>query len=143
MARSSNDRGAAAVEFALVLPILLMIVCAIVDFGRAYNTRVTLTQAAREGVRVIALGEDAATAASRAAAAATGLEDVTAEVTAEDGTVLGDTDVCDFGDPVQLAASAPFTYITPLGAMVAIFAGDDSSIDGGSVTSTASMRCGG
>jgi Flp pilus assembly protein TadG len=49
--RRLGDSGAAAVEFAIILPILLLIIAGIVDFGRAYFTQVTLTNAAREGAR--------------------------------------------------------------------------------------------
>jgi hypothetical protein len=54
---SSADRGATAVEFALLLPLLLLIVLGIIDFGRMLNAQVTLTQAAREGSRLVALGQ--------------------------------------------------------------------------------------
>src|SRR5690349_8554855 len=69
--RSSGERGAAAVELALVLPVLLMLVFGIIEFGRGYNTRITLTSAAREGARAMALSHDPdeADAAARAAAA--------------------------------------------------------------------------
>lgn len=50
-----RDRGAAAVEFALILPILIALLFGIVEFGLAFNTHISLTQAAREGVRVAAL----------------------------------------------------------------------------------------
>jgi len=58
------------VEFALVLPMLVLFVFGIVEFGRAYNARIELTAAVREGARASALGGDlaAATAATRAAA---------------------------------------------------------------------------
>jgi Flp pilus assembly protein TadG len=46
-----RDSGAAAVELALILPILILVIAGIVDFGRAYFTQVTLTNAAREGAR--------------------------------------------------------------------------------------------
>ena len=56
LARSAaRDRGAAAVEFALLLPVLLLLVFGIIDFGRALNAQITLTQAAREGARIAAL----------------------------------------------------------------------------------------
>lgn len=51
----NRERGAAAVEFALLLPVLLLILLGILEFGRAFNTQITLTQAAREGVRVMAI----------------------------------------------------------------------------------------
>jgi Flp pilus assembly protein TadG len=53
-----RDRGAAAVEFALVVPILLTLVIGIIEFGRAYNIQTTLSNAARDGVRVMALQND-------------------------------------------------------------------------------------
>ncbi|WP_314036194.1 pilus assembly protein [Dietzia sp. CH92] len=62
----SRDRGAAAVEFALVLPILLLLVIGILEFGRAYHVQTTLSNAARDGVRVMAL-QDSASAAIQAA----------------------------------------------------------------------------
>lgn len=40
------------VEFALVVPILMMIVMGIVDFGRAYFVRNSLVSAVREGARL-------------------------------------------------------------------------------------------
>jgi Flp pilus assembly protein TadG len=43
------------VEFALVVPLLLVLVLGIVEFGRAYNIQTTLSGAAREGVRAAAL----------------------------------------------------------------------------------------
>jgi len=45
----SPDQGAAAVEFAIMLPLLLLLIFGIIDFGRALNAQVTITQAAREG----------------------------------------------------------------------------------------------
>ena len=50
MSRAS-ERGAVAVEFALLAPVLIMILLGIMEFGRAYNAQVSLTNAAREGVR--------------------------------------------------------------------------------------------
>lgn len=64
MITPSRDRGAAAVEFALVLPILLLLVLGILEFGRAYHVQTTLSNAARDGVRVMALQDSAAAATS-------------------------------------------------------------------------------
>ncbi|KQQ90911.1 TadE/TadG family type IV pilus assembly protein [Arthrobacter sp. Leaf137] len=67
-----SERGAAAVEFAILLPLLLMLVLGTIEFGRAYNAQITLTNAARDGVRVMAIANDPAGAkvATRNAAAA-------------------------------------------------------------------------
>jgi Flp pilus assembly protein TadG len=65
-----GERGAAVVEFALVVPVLLLLVLGIAEFGRAYNIQSIISGAAREGVRTMALENDtgAARAATRSAA---------------------------------------------------------------------------
>ena len=49
--RGSRDRGAAAVEFALVVPLLFMLVFGIIDYGRFFFDSISLRQGAREGAR--------------------------------------------------------------------------------------------
>lgn len=73
MKTQRRERGAAAVEFALVLPVLLVLVLGIVEFGRAYNVQTTLSLAAREGVRTMALSNDQTAARTTAKAAASNL----------------------------------------------------------------------
>jgi Flp pilus assembly protein TadG len=46
-----NERGAALVEAAVTIPLLLLIAVGIFEFGRAYQTWQVLTNAAREGAR--------------------------------------------------------------------------------------------
>jgi hypothetical protein len=50
-----RDQGAAAVEFVLVLPVLLVILFGIIDFGRLMHAKLELAEAAREGARAAAL----------------------------------------------------------------------------------------
>ena len=59
-----NDGGQALVEFALVLPILMMIAIGILEFGRAWNTYQVITDAAREGARNVVVAGSTATGAS-------------------------------------------------------------------------------
>jgi Flp pilus assembly protein TadG len=47
-----DERGQALVEMALILPILLMLLLGIFEFGRAWNTKQLITDAAREGARL-------------------------------------------------------------------------------------------
>ena len=62
------------VEFAIILPLLVIVVFGIIEFGRAYNTKITLTHAAREGVREYALTQNSSNGQDAAEAAATGLD---------------------------------------------------------------------
>ena len=52
LARSARARGAAAVEFAIVLPVLLGILCGTIDWGFYFFTREIVVNASREGARV-------------------------------------------------------------------------------------------
>lgn len=52
---ASRCRGAAAVEFALVLPILLTLVLGIMEFGFIFYQQMSITNAAREGARAYAI----------------------------------------------------------------------------------------
>ena len=50
-----SERGAELIEFALVFPLLLMIVLGIVDFGFMFQRLEVVTNAAREGARIAVL----------------------------------------------------------------------------------------
>lgn len=52
----NNEKGAAIVEFALILPFLLLLVFGIVQFGFIFNGQITLTSAVREGARFSVVG---------------------------------------------------------------------------------------
>ena len=53
--RVRKARGAAVVEFAVVLPLLLTILFGIIEYGWVFMVRQTLQTAAREGARVAVL----------------------------------------------------------------------------------------
>ncbi|KRE79696.1 TadE/TadG family type IV pilus assembly protein [Arthrobacter sp. Soil763] len=72
-ATGRSERGAAAVEFALVAPVLLALVGGIVEFSHAYNLQISVTQAAREAARTMAIENDQALARTAAIAGAPGL----------------------------------------------------------------------
>ena len=46
-----DERGQALAEFAMVLPLILFFIAAILEFGRAWNIKQAVTDAAREGAR--------------------------------------------------------------------------------------------
>ena len=63
-----SERGAALVEFALVVPLLMMMMCATIDFGLAVYTLNNLTAAVREGGRFAAVQDQASWANNGAVA---------------------------------------------------------------------------
>jgi hypothetical protein len=121
--RHPGDRGGAIVELALILPLLLVLVFGLIEFGRAYNAQITLTHATREGVRTLAITRDGAAAIEATKSAATSLDTSQLSVSPSD---------CTPGDPASVTSSYPFAY------SIAFFG--SGTID---MNSTAVMRCGG
>lgn len=64
-----NHRGQTIVEFALVIPWLILLVVGVMEFGLILNQYMVVAEAAREGARSAALGGDDATVANVAIAA--------------------------------------------------------------------------
>lgn len=100
----SRERGAVAVEMALVLPLLVMLVFGIIEFGRGYNAKVELTGAVREGARVLALGGTGGETDSAVTGAAPNLDSISISKTACAGNGTGDATVTatydlDYGIP--------------------------------------------
>lgn len=126
---ATRDRGAAAVEFALVLPVLLLVLCGIVDFGRALHAQVVLTQAAREGARLAALG--APDTVTRTKAAAGALSGVVVDVKTCPAKVTTATDAV-------VTVTYGFTFATPIDAIANTFGGDIGPI---TLTGRGVMRC--
>jgi Flp pilus assembly protein TadG len=62
MTHARNERGAAAVEFALVFPLLLLMLCAIIDFGERYQYMHQLNNAAEVAARDMSIRNDASLA---------------------------------------------------------------------------------
>jgi Flp pilus assembly protein TadG len=101
-----SERGAAAVEFAILLPLLLMLVLGTIEFGRAYNAQITLTNAARDGVRVMAIANDPAGAKTAAINAAASVSSIPAS------DISLSTTACSTGNQVTLTIKYNLSTIT-------------------------------
>ena len=127
--RGAREQGAAAVEMALILPVLLIVVFGIIDFGSLFNAQISLTQAAREGVRLGAIGEATSVEAMEAR-----MQDAyfgifgSEQPSAVEGSVSCGPEP-DPEDSAELVASLEFT--TPIGRFQP------------TLTAKAVMRCGG
>ncbi len=98
-----QDRGAAAVEFALVVPFLLLLVFGMVSFGMMLSFRQTLSQAATEGARAAAVESDPG---AREAEALAAVNDAMAAVNRQCGA--GGL-VCDVGAAVACGSGQCIT----------------------------------
>ncbi|ADX73892.1 TadE-like protein [Pseudarthrobacter phenanthrenivorans Sphe3] len=103
----TSERGAAAVEFAILLPVLLLLVLGTIEFGRAYNAQITLTNAARDGVRVMAINNDPAGARTAAKNAA-----VSVSTTIPDSDITLSTTACSTNAQVTLTIKYNLATIT-------------------------------
>lgn len=122
--RTDHSRGAVAVEFALVAPILLALVAGIVEFSYAYNQQISVTQAAREAARTMAIENDPTTAELAAAAGAPGLNAGAFEYTYSQAS-------CTDGSNMTVTITYPAATLTGIfGRTVTL-------------TGTGAMRCGG
>jgi len=65
-ARRSNQRGQAVIEMALTLPLLLVVIFGIIDFGFMFQRYEVVTNAAREGARLGVLQDSAGYTAGEA-----------------------------------------------------------------------------
>lgn len=106
-------------EFALIVPILVVLLVGIINFGQAYNTQIALQGAAREGARALALGNSAVDAVNASGG-------IAITVSSQSGCPDGDSDAF-----ATVTTSKDFTFgipFVPIGTKT--------------LTATASMRCG-
>lgn len=95
--RSAGERGAALVEFSMILPILASLLMGVVTGGSAYHRKITMTDAVREGARFGATSENTSNFA-------TAVRDRTLQLSSSE---LGTDNIC-----VQLVkAGSPETIV--------------------------------
>ncbi|WP_026556464.1 TadE/TadG family type IV pilus assembly protein [Arthrobacter sp. 35W] len=137
MKRNGSERGAAAVEFALLLPVLLLLVIGIMEFGRAYNIQISASQAAREGARYAAVHyidtgfTDAVAESTGLKAAPTLPSGTTAKATYKTSTNAAATK-CASGNTVTVTVVHQLKWMTGY-----------LPLDGPTITGVAVMQCGG
>jgi len=129
-ARLRDERGASAVEFALIVPLLIVLVLGIAEFGHAFQVSGTLSAAAREGVRVMALQNDPVAARAAVRTAAPSLDP---GVT--DAQIVITPAVCPTTGPTTATVRLTVTYPMPF---LTHFFGSGATLHG-----TGVMRCNG
>ena len=111
--RRRRESGTSVVEMAFVLPLLLLLVFGIGDFGIAFTRWNSLTNAVREGARTGVVFR----APCNAGAVTTDIKDTVASYATSSGLdgakiVTTVTNACGgTGTPLTVAASSPYNYI--------------------------------
>src|SRR5215210_6518734 len=114
--RLRDERGASAVEFAFIVPLLILLVLGIAEFGHAFQVQGTLSAAAREGVRAMALRNDPADARAVARTAASslnpGLTDAQIAIRVVGGTATTCPTTGAGSTSVRLTITYPMPFLT-------------------------------
>lgn len=105
-----RERGQAAAEFALMLPVLALIVMGMVDFARVFYTYEALINASREGARYCALNPGNI---SNTVNRVVGELDNRIQLTSAQTAAITCTNP-GVGQAITVTVSATFTPITPL-----------------------------
>ena len=109
--RSRGERGQALLEFAFVVPIFLVLLLGIVDFSWALRSWITVTNSAREGARLGAVGATCDDIQQRVVDTSAGL--LTLANVPPPVNCQGDP-----GTNVEVTVSYEYSWITPLVPMV-------------------------
>ncbi len=131
--RKDREKGQALVEFALLVPIFLLLVFTIVDFGMGFHAWITVTNGAREGARLGAVMATQQEIESRVYESVT-LPDEATKMTVTVTNAEGEP-----GESVVVQVDYDYDLITPLSSLLQFISGDTL---GSTLTfsSTAEMR---
>lgn len=101
----------------MVVPVFLILLFGIVDFSLGLKAWLTITNASREGARVLVLGQNCSQVTTQAKSVAQGLNPpVTVTITPSNCTGVS-------GEPMSVSVSYTYTFVTPLGNFVKLLAG--------------------
>ncbi|MGH7499556.1 MAG: TadE/TadG family type IV pilus assembly protein [Gemmatimonadales bacterium] len=111
--RLGGRRGQSLVEFALVVPLLLLMLAGIIEFGRAWNMSQVVTDAARQGARTAAVlnPDPSATVDSVRAVVDAALQSGNVDPTANGVSVVVDNFQAGSNTPVTVTVSVPYQFM--------------------------------
>jgi len=142
--RPRSERGAAVVEFALIAPVLLVLVFGIIDYGMFFHTKTMIANAAREGARNGSISHSRAVIDSSIASALGDVPSKNVTVTVGCKGPAPTYTVCPVGGfdanvksggTLQVTLKYHYSWITPLPSLIGL--GDGGGID---ITKTVEMR---
>ena len=113
-----SERGTALVEFALIAPLLFLLIFGIIDFGRALDYYNQVTQLAGQGARAAAVyrNPDGTSITSGTSLQCQLIQKYTAQPELKNGEVVTITQTPNnVGDPVQVKVSYQFHFLPLIG----------------------------
>lgn len=119
----NRRRGQALVEFAMVMPLLLLLLVGLIEFGRAWNLHQVVTDASREGARHAVLQSEA-DPSDRQDSVSNVVNRALANAAVNTSNPNIDIDVdglSEIGKPVTVTVSVPYEFVF-LGPMMSWFA---------------------
>jgi Flp pilus assembly protein TadG len=136
--RLGSEDGAALVEFALVLPILVLLLFSMLDFGKAFNYWIDETHLANEGARWAAVNKNPGGSSLQ--------QYIQSQATTPElrnggtASVPNPAEVCisfpngtaNVGDPVRVSVSVNYNWLP--------FIGNQTGVAQASVTASSTMR---
>lgn len=139
-----SEKASVAVEFALVVPLLLTLIFAITDFGRLFYAQVSITSASREGARYSSLisgGASLSSIQTMVYASASNACKVASLSACTNVTVVGapTLKVCDrniSNENTEVTVTTPFVWTLPIGKL---FGGTSTNLS--TLTSKGVMLC--
>ena len=109
--RNRSERGQALVETAVILPIVLVVLLAIFEFGKLLNYKLELTQAARDGARWAAVNRNPGPGVTLA-------DSIVQSLDTQDIRSRAQASICSFGnnvgDRVRVTVTVPNYDIFPI-----------------------------
>jgi Flp pilus assembly protein TadG len=132
-----TELGQTLVEFSMVLPLFLILLFALVDFGRGFFTWLTITNAAREGARAAAVQSDSGTVDSKIHDAYCSSYPGDCSLDTSLMTVVKTNVGGARGSETSVDITYAFEYVTPIGALLGLLGGH---LDTPTITAHSSMR---
>lgn len=137
-ARSS--RGAAAIELAIALPLLVFVIMGLVDFGRLFFSQIGLGSASREGARASSVGLPPATVETIARASAPEVARIAGLDASQLTVTTAGCSTTLSNENTRVTVTTTFKWMTPIG-LVQVFDPASTRGDGLEISSESEALC--
>ncbi len=129
----SRNRGAALVEFAIIAPMLFMLLFGIIDFGLMFGQKLDVVQGSREGARLASVNYQATPESS----GSTQTSEIVAETCSRMALASDSTVTITFANGTDVGDTVSFEVRKPAQAVTGMF---DQILDGVVLSSNVTIR---